>query len=99
EVEEVGGEERQVVLRLSRAGPVRADTSAVALCVILVLDSHRPAERGHGEAGDVACGEDIVATVDATVFVDDDAVRDGQARGLRELRSRRDTEPGDDRVR
>ena len=41
EVEEVGVEERKVVVRLRGAGHVRADDLAVRVRVILVLDAHR----------------------------------------------------------
>ena len=46
EVEQVGVEERQMVVRRVGPGHVRADDLAVRVRVILVLDAHRRPERG-----------------------------------------------------
>ena len=88
-----------MIVRLVGAGHVPADSSAVALGVILVLDAHGAPEHGDGEAGDVAGGEHVFAAVDTASVVDHDAVRDWQADGLRELDSGLDPESGDDRIR
>ena len=56
------------------------------------------AERGDREAGDVAGREHVVAAADAAERVDDDAVRDRQARLGGQLDVRLDPEPGDDGV-
>ena len=98
EVEEVGVEEREVVVRLPCAGHVRADRPAVRVRVILVLDAGVLAERGDREVRDVTGREDVVAVSRAAVFVHDDPVVDGKPRGDGELRCRLDPEPGDDDV-
>ena len=67
--------------------------------VILVLDAPRATESGDREAGDVARREDVVASSDAPVLVDDDAVVDRKTCRLGELGRGNDAEPGDDRVR
>ena len=76
EVEQVGVEERQVVVRLARAGHVRAHDAAVRVRVILVLGASGAAEHEVRKVRDVARGEHVVAAVDASVLVDDDAVVD-----------------------
>ena len=67
EVEEVGVEERQMVVRCAGAGHVRADGLAVRVRVILVLDAQRRPERADGEARDVAGGEDVLVPGHAAV--------------------------------
>ena len=99
EVEEVGVEEREVVVGRVRSGHVRADGAAVALRVVLVLDAQRRPERSDGEARHVAGGEDVVAPADAAAVVDDDPVVEREPGPRRELLVRDDPEPGDDRVR
>src|SRR5438552_14654829 len=99
ELEHVGVEERQVVVRHARTGHVRADDLAVGLGVVLVLDPEPAAERGRREARDVAGREDVLVALDPSELVDDDAVVDGDPRRLGELRRRLDAEPGDDDVR
>src|SRR5438094_218269 len=99
ELEHVGVEERQVVVRHARAGHVRADDLAVGLGMVLVLDPEPPAERGRREARDVAGREDVLVPLDPSELVDEDAVVDGEPRRLGEVRGRLDAEPGDDGVR
>src|SRR5262245_13857862 len=98
EIEEVGVEERNVVIRHVGARHVRADGFPVRVRVVLVLDPVAPAERGDREVRDVAGREHVVAPVDAAVLVDDDAVVDGQSGGSGEVRVRHDPEPCDERV-
>ena len=98
ELEQVGVEERQVVVRLAGAGCVRADRAAVAVRVVLVLDPDALPERLRREANDVARREDVLGARNAPVLVHDDPVVDGEARALGELDVRDDPEPGHDRV-
>ncbi len=79
EVEQVGVEERQVVVGRVGAGHVRADSLAVRVRMVLVLDPQRRAERADGEARDVAGGEDVLVPGHAAVLVDDDSVGDFQS--------------------
>src|SRR4051812_3441293 len=73
EVEQVGVEERQVVVRGGGARHVRADGLAVRVRVILMLDPHHRAERADGKACDVAGGKDVFVPGDAPVLVHDDS--------------------------
>ena len=98
EVEEVGVEEGEVLVRLTGAGHVGADDSAVSVRVILVLDPARPAEGGSRKAGDVSGGEHVVASAGTSVLVHEDAVVDVEAGRLREVGRRHDAEPRDDDV-
>ena len=93
EIEHVGVEERQVVVRHFRAGHVGADDLAVRVGVILVLDAGHAGELRHREVGDVAGGEDVVAIADAAVHVHDDAVVHRETGGLGQLRVRDDPQP------
>src|SRR5436190_16286332 len=99
EVEEVGVEERQVVVRSGRAGHVRAHGFAVRVCVILVLDPHRRTECADGEPSDIAGGEDVLVPGYAPVLVDDDSVGGLEPGGFGELGMRDHAQSGDDRVR
>ena len=88
-----------MVVRLVGAGHVRADLPAVALGVVLVLHPDAGPEQRGGKTRDVARREEVVASADAPVVVDDDAVVDLEAGRLGELGLGNDAEPGDDDVR
>ena len=74
ELEEVRVEEREVVVRLVRAGHVPPDLTAVALRVVLVLDPELAAEVARREARHVAGCEYVVVARDAAPVVDGDPV-------------------------
>ena len=57
-----------------------------------------PSERGDGEAGDIARGEDVLATARAASVVDEDAVVDLEPCLLCEVGLRQDPEARDDDV-
>ena len=97
EVEQVGVEERQVVVRLAGAGHVRADRPAVAVRVVLVLDPDALAERLRREARDIAGREDVVGPRRARIRRRRSRRRRRGPR-LGELDVRDDAEPGDDGV-
>src|SRR4029079_12415270 len=63
------------------------------------LDAPRAAERGNGEAGDVAGREHVVAATRPPELVDADAVVDLEADRFGETRRRDYAQPGDDDVR
>ena len=98
ELEQIGVEERQMVVRLRCARHVGADGTAVGVRVVLVLDAPRASERRDGEASDVAGGEDVVASSSAAELVDEDAVVHLEPGRLREVRRGDDPEPGDDHI-
>src|SRR5690606_16987101 len=83
QVEQVGVEERQVVVRLGRAGHGAAGGAALGVRVVLVLDADAPAQRGVEEHGDVPGGVDVLVT-GAEPAVHHDAVGDLEPRGLGE---------------
>src|SRR3569833_5714 len=98
EVEQVGVEERHVVVDDPGAGHVGADDLAVRVRMVLVLDTEALPEHGARVVRDIACGEHVVAPVDAPVLVDDAPVVDGEAHRLRALDVRAAAETGDDDV-
>jgi hypothetical protein len=83
ELEQVRVEERKVVVRLACARHVRADNPPVGVRVVLVLDAPRAAERGNGEAGDVAGREHVVAATSSPELVDRRCRRRPRRRPLR----------------
>ena len=97
EIEEIGVEERQVVVGRVGSGHVRADIAAVCRRMVLVLDSPEPAER-RGKPRHVARGEHVVPPFDPSVLVHEHAVVERKPRFLGKVGSRFDAEPGDDDV-
>src|SRR5579859_708163 len=85
QVEQVGVEEGEVVVRRLGAGHVLADKAAVSVRVILVLDPQGRSEDGHGEARDVPRGEDVRMPGRTPVCVHDDPVVDLEPRRLGKL--------------
>src|SRR5471030_1365230 len=65
QIEHVGVEEREMVVRNARTGHVRADRAAVRLRMVLVLEAEATAERGERETRDVPGREDVFAALDA----------------------------------
>jgi len=99
EVEQIGVEKGEVVVRLGCTGHVRADAAAVALGVIFVFDAHLGGKCRDREMGNVTGCEHVLTTVDTAEGVDDDAVCHRQAGRSGELDIRLDPDSGDDRVR
>ena len=76
EVEQIGVEERKVIVRFFRPVHVDPGQSSVTLRVVFVLHPHRLVEDGSGEASNVSCREDILVSADAPALIDDDPVVD-----------------------
>ena len=62
--------------------------------MVLVLDAHAPVEGDVREARNVSGGEDVVASVDAAILVDDDPVVHPESCRLGKLDVRLDAETG-----
>jgi len=97
EVEEVGVEERQMVVRLCPTGHVAPGHAPHRVGVVFVLEAQAAIQDGAVEAGNVARGKDV-GMAGTQVLVDHDAVVDGQPGRLRQPDLRNDADAGHHRI-